>query len=143
MTMDYCCYLSNNSRYDLKLAKAEALQIGAFHPNWGATWDIYPPSLIKAGQQAGSGPTFGTSITGWDEDFTLVQYAVMHGAETLGWVSIRAEIPFLLRSIDLSAYSDIATTIFTLSEGGMHSGLTTQRVTIGNWDYDDPDWHWP
>ena len=137
--MDYRCYLTNNSRYDLKLTESSAVQFGLFHKEWPANWDISPPSFIKSGQQAGSNPTLGTSVTGLDGNHTEVTWAVMHGTNTLGFVSVFAELPYLGHA-SLSAYTNIPTIVYAWQE---LQNPTHHRVTIGNWDYDDPDWHWP
>jgi hypothetical protein len=64
----------------------------------------------------------------------------MHGAETLGLVYISGNITFVGGGA-ASANTDIPTIVYTWSEGGREPVI--HRVTIGNWDYDDPDWHWP
>ena len=137
---DYRCYLTNNSRYDLKLTESNAIQYGLFHQNWQANWDISPPQLIKSGQQAGNNPTFGTSVTGADGNRTILKWAVMHGADTLGFVTTYGDISVTGGS-QTSQFTDIPTIVYTWQEPG-HDPYY-HRVTIGNWDYDDPDLHWP
>jgi hypothetical protein len=136
----YCCYLTNSSRYDLKLDQAEAIQWGAFHGDWNATWDISPPTLIKSGQRAGNDPTFATSVTPLDGNRTHVRWAVLHGADTLGFIDVYGNIS-ATSGYWGSAGSTIKTIVYAWTEPG-HDPMQI-RVTIGNWDYDDPDWHWP
>jgi hypothetical protein len=129
--MDYRCYLTNNSRYDLKLAESSAIQFGLFHSDWQANWDVSPTPFIKSGQQAGNNPTLETSVTGLDGNRTSVKWAVMHGADTLGFVSVYADIPYV-GGQSLSASSSIPTIVYAWQEPGHDS--RSHRVTIGNWD---------
>jgi hypothetical protein len=138
--MDYRCYLTNNSRYDLKLTESSAVQFGLFHSDWAAQWDFSPPASIKSGQQAGSNPTLGTSVSGMDGNRTTVTWAVMHGTNTLGLVSVYCNLPVIGGS-SMASFTTIPTIVYTWQESGHDP--RHHRVTIGNWDYDDPDWHWP
>ncbi len=52
MATTYRCFLTNNSRYDLKIKYKDVRQFSLIHTTWAGNWDIAVPDLIKAGQQA-------------------------------------------------------------------------------------------
>lgn len=89
MATYFRCFLTNNSRYDLKLKSKEVRQFSLIHQNWDGNWDIAAPDLIKAGQQADPNrATFQGSATGIDGVSLYVQYHVMEGAESRGVITI-------------------------------------------------------
>jgi hypothetical protein len=83
----YKCFVTNKSKYDLRLISAKAEQWGAFHIKdpWKRNFDIDPPDLISAGHKPHANtPTFSASATDLDGISTYVTYQLMPGDRSLG-----------------------------------------------------------
>lgn len=90
MATIFRCFLTNNSRYDLKLKRSDVRQFSLIHQTWAGQWDVPAPALIKAGQQADPNrPTFQGLAGGIDGVAVYADYDLMDGAESKGVVSFQ------------------------------------------------------
>jgi hypothetical protein len=83
----YRCFITNKSRYDLKLISSHAQQWGLFHLKnpYNRRFDIEPSDLISAGHKPDANtPTFAASATELDGIETKVAYQLMLGDRSLG-----------------------------------------------------------
>jgi hypothetical protein len=79
----YSCYLTNKSKYDLKLVSAEAEQFGFFHRPWSREFNPKSPDLIKAGHIADRHATFTAEASDLDGIRIQVQYILMLDGKTV------------------------------------------------------------
>jgi hypothetical protein len=93
MTTYYKCFITNKSRYDLKLKYSYAQQFGIFHKPYHRHFDIDPPDLISAGHKPDENkPTYAASATELDGIETKVWYDLMLGDRNLGEVLLQSSV---------------------------------------------------